>query len=137
MRPLKTVGLTVLALLSCVPTEPCACRPALGLGIVFGTVADAAGRAVPAVTLRVEAFKPDCAGVENPLVDNATTTTDGAGKYRYALRALVPADEGCVVVTALSSDAAVLASATARLRLVPSYGVRDRPDSVRLDLRLP
>ena len=136
MRPFRTIAVTVLILLACAPTEPCACTPALALGTVFGTVTDATGQPVPAVIISAGVLVPDCDGVEYPLVNDAPTVTDGAGKYRYAFRATAPV-EGCAMVVALSSDAAVLASVNAPIRLAIRPRLGGRPDSVRVDLRLP
>jgi hypothetical protein len=140
MKTVATLAATLLALACVLPTDACGCPPALGVGTVFGVVARADGEAAPGAEVRVEARLFGCASAEpNALVDPPTTRTDAAGRYRYELRAISPSDTACLRLVARAaperSDSAVAAGG--RMRLVPSYGTRVRPESLRIDLRLP
>ncbi len=137
MRLFATVSLTIALILACSPTELCACPPALGIGTVFGTVTDAEGAAAPSLAIHVRVYQVACEAMEIAVIDAPRVVTDATGRYRYALRTIVPADDACVRVAAVSAGDDTLASATARMRLVSSYGTRERPDSVRVDLRVP
>ena len=137
MRIWTIAGCTALTLLACLPTEPCACPPALGVGTVFGQVTDAAGAPVPGTTVHVAAYRTACDGVENPLIDVEERATDSQGRYRYALRTIVPSEDGCVRVAVLSAEGDTLATDAAILRFIASYGSGALPDSVRIDLRVP
>jgi hypothetical protein len=140
MKTVATLAITLLALACVLPTDACGCPPALGIGTVFGVVTRADGAAAPGAVVRVEARVFGCASAEpNTLVDPPTTRTDAAGHYRYELRAISPSDTACVHVVARAAperpDSAVAAGV--RMRLVPSYGTRARPESLQVDLRLP
>lgn len=136
MRFWTVTLLSLIALLACLPTEPCACPPALGLGTVFGQVTDETGAPVADIPIEVTAYRDACGALENPLIDVEARRTDDAGRYRYELRTIVPSQQGCIRVAALSAERDTLASADAELRFVSSHG-GDRPDSVQVDLRVP
>ena len=130
-------GILVLGLLSCWPTEPCACPPALGLGVVYGFVRSAAGMGMSAVPVEASAHPSDCTVPENQLVDPSRVVTGSNGEYRIEMRLIVPSEHGCVRVAALSSTGATMASAVVGLRFASSHASGGRPDSVRLDLEIP
>jgi hypothetical protein len=144
MKPNVVIGplLALGLVLACsTPTDLCGCPPALGIGTVFGTVTNATGAAVTDAEVRVEARLFGCAATQpSYLVDSPVTRTDAVGRYRYEMRAASPSDSACIRVVARRIGAAAGDSAVAsavRMRLVPSYGPRARPDSVLLNLRLP
>ena len=134
--PLTTVAVAAL-LLCCTPTEPCACPPALGHGVVYGVVTRAAGEPAAGAVVRVEAFHRGCAdSLGSMLVDRPTAPVDGSGRYRYAMRSMVPSDTACLRLAALDTagareDSSVIAGIRMRLRSRAPY------DSLRVDFALP
>jgi hypothetical protein len=140
-RRVTLLSIAVLALLgSCFPTDVCGCPPALGVGTVAGVVRRAEGDPAPGALVRVEASLEGCAWTESHLVDPNVTAAGPSGNYRYELRAYSPSDTACLRLTAIdtaciSRDSVSVAGI--RMRLIASYGTRERPDSLRVDLLLP
>lgn len=127
------------SLLGCFPTEACGCPPALGIGTVAGVVRRADGSAVAGAVVRANVSIRGCLNTESDLVDPGVIVTGSAGTYRHELRAWAPSDTACVRLTALDTAGGrrdSVAVSGIRMRLVPSYGTRQRPDSVRIDLLL-
>lgn len=132
---------TALVATACLlPTDVCGCPPALGVGIVAGTVTRTDGARVAGSEVRIEARPYGCMDVHgSALVDPPITRTNAAGAYRYLMRAAAPSHDACIRVVAYDPSAAVTDSAVVegiRMRLVASYGTREQPDSLRVDLRL-
>ena len=142
MSPKRAVlGITVLALLaSCIPTDVCGCPPALGVATVAGVVQRATGTPVPAALVRIEASIRGCLWAESHLVDPNVITAGPAGQYRYELRAYAPSDTACLRLTAidtLGGGRDSVSVAGIRMRLIASYGTKERPESLRVDLLVP
>ena len=81
-----------------------------------------------------------CLASESDIVDSGLALTDPTGFYRYEIRTWAPTDTVCVRLTAVDTAGGRQDSTTVtgiRMRLIPSYGTRQRPDSVRIDLLLP
>jgi hypothetical protein len=138
---LPVVSITVLALLaSCFPTDVCGCPPALGVGTVAGVVQRAAGTPVPGALVRVEASLRGCVWTESHLVDPNVISAGPSGQYRYELRAYAPSDTACLRLTAVDTIGGGQDSVSIggiRMRLIASYGTRERPESLRVDLLVP
>jgi hypothetical protein len=135
------LAVTLLALVaSCFPTDVCGCTPPLGVGTLAGIVQRTEGRPVPGALVRVEASLRGCQWTESDLVDPNVTTAGPAGHYRYELRAYTPSDTACLRLTAIDTAGASRDSVSVagiRMRLIPSWGTKQRPDSLRVDLLLP
>lgn len=126
-------------LLACFPTDVCGCPPALGIGTVAGIVRRADGTPAVDAVVRASVSVRGCLNTESDLVDPGVVITGPAGTYRHELRAWAPSDSACVRLTALDTSGGRRDSVTVagiRMRLIPSYGTRQRPDSVRIDLLL-
>ena len=127
------------SLLGCFPTEACGCPPALGIGTIAGLVRRADGSAAAGAVVRANVSIRGCLNAESDLVDPGVIVTGAAGTYRHELRAWAPSDTACVRLTALDTAGGrrdSVAVSGIRMRLIPSYGTRQRPDSVRIDLLL-
>ncbi len=149
MRPVNNRLLVVstgvgLFILACsLPTDACGCPPALGIGTLAGVVTDGASSTVANTEVRVEARIFGCqASPANGSLSPSLTRTDAAGRYRIGIQAIAPTDTACIRVVArrprtdgTGTDSVVVAGL--RMRLVANYGTKVRPDSVRIDLRLP
>lgn len=139
----KTPALVVVAMAAAcaLPTDLCGCPPTLGIGTVAGVVARADGAPVAGAVIRVEARIHGCAlSTPSDLVDPGLAVADPAGSYRYALRTYAPSDSACVRITARAPGEPAEDSVTVdglRMRLIPSYGSKQRPESLRVDFRLP
>jgi hypothetical protein len=140
-RSLILLSLALLALLaSCFPTEACGCPPALGVGTVAGVVQRAEGSPAPGALVRVDVSLRGCLWTESHLVDPNVVTAGPDGQYHSLLRAYAPSDTACLRVTAVDTAQGhrdSVSVAGIRMRLISSYGTRERPDSIRLDLLLP
>ena len=135
----STLVIAATSLLGCFPTEACGCPPALGIGTVAGVVRRADGAPAAGAIVRANVSIRGCLSAESDLVDPGVVITGSAGSYRHDLRAWGPSDTACVRLTALDTagghrDSVVVSGV--RMRLIPSYGTRQRPDSVRIDLLL-
>ena len=133
------IVMAAAALPGCFPTEACGCPPALGIGTVAGMVRRADGSAAAGAVVRASVSIRGCLNAESDLVDPGVIITGSAGTYRHELRAWAPSDSACVRLTAVDTAGGRRDSVTVagiRMRLIPSYGTRQRPDSVRIDLLL-
>lgn len=135
------IGIVAAVVVACViPTRACACPPALGVGIVAGRVLRADGAPAPGAVVRTSVSLRGCLAADSDLVDRDFTTAEPTGFYRYDVRAYAPSDTACVRVTAVDTAGGRQDSVTVagiRMRLIASYGTRERPDSLRIDLLLP
>lgn len=147
MRPVNnrlvvSTSLALLILACTSPTDVCGCALSIGLGTIAGVVTDGASAAVANTEVRVEARIFGCqASPANGSLSPSVTRTDAAGRYRIGIQAVAPTDTACIRVVARrprtdggGTDSVVVAGL--RMRLVSSTG-KARPDSVRIDLRLP
>lgn len=126
-------------LLGCFPTEACGCPPALGIGTVAGVVRRADGTPAAGAVVRANVSIRGCLNPESDLVDPGVIITGSAGTYRHELRAWAPSDTACVRLTAVDTVGGrhdSVAVSGIRMRLIPSYGTRQRADSMRVDLLL-
>ena len=138
MRFFRRSAALLLLFVACFPTAPCACPPVLGIATVTGSVTRSDRSPTANVALQLAAHPLTCTSSDNFLVDRSETVTNEAGTYEYRLSILGLDDRpGCVRVTVLSPNADTIATATAPVRFVPSYGTRQSPETVRLDLQLP
>jgi hypothetical protein len=130
-----------LAAAACLsPTEACSCPPALGIGVLTGTVRRADASPVAGAPVHVTALLRGCADSLNALVDDATTITDISGAYAYQLRAMIPTDTACIRVVAYDPSSPTPDSVTMegiRMRLVPSYGTSREQDTLNVALQFP
>ena len=137
----KLVALAVLTVGGCLwPTDVCSCPPALGIGTVAGFVVRSDGAPAPGAIVRVHVPLRTCGDTLEALVDATTTRATNDGRYRFDLRSISPSDTACLSLHALDTAggrADSVALAGIRMRLVPSYGSRRTPDSLRVDLLLP
>ena len=138
---IKLPLVATLAAAACLsPTEACSCPPALGIGVLTGTVRRADASPVSGAPVHVTALLRGCAATLNALVDDATTITDTSGAYAYQLRSVIPTDTACIRVVAFDPTSTTPDSVTVegiRMRLVPSYGTSQKPDSLNVALQFP
>ena len=125
----------VLLIAACLyPTDTCGCTPRLPEGIVTGVVTRASGAPASGATVRAETA-PTCAAGSAHSMSLRTAGTDG----RYRAMLSIPTDSACVRVVARDPSGAPADSAVVTgvwLRVARASGAQ-RPDSVRVDLRLP
>lgn len=137
---LLVVSALLVASACFLPTDACGCPPALGIGTLAGVVTRASGSAVVGAEVRAQVRLWGCSGPSaDMLVDSAKTVTDANGRYNIFLRSFGPTDTACVKITARMVTASGIDSVSydgLRMRLIPSYGTKLKPDSIRVDLRL-
>jgi hypothetical protein len=139
MRSQLIFGLSAIAFVACVfPTDGCGCPSAFGAGTIAGVVQRSTGIPASRVRVRAEVSLKDCS--MSALVDTALTWAGTNGVYRHDLRAYSVSDTACVRLTAVDTAGGRRDTVTIsgiRMRLIPSYGTNERPDSLRIDLVLP
>lgn len=128
-------------LLSCLPTEPCACPPARTWFLMFGEVARADGSAVPVGRVRFSATDVfsgsgvcDAAARDDYLDPPEITATDG--RFRATLFSMGAPGTRCLRVVAFAEDAAGSDSVVVEGLIVQFRG-DERLDSLGVRLTIP
>ena len=127
-----------LLILSCTPTEPCACPPATSIFRVHGKVRDYDHLPVAGALLAARAPADDgCAASDAETFEVFPSRTDQAGAFDATLRSFHRPRQCCLRFSVYrgspgSSDSVVLATLVVTFR-----SDREQPDSLGLVIRLP
>lgn len=136
IHPLRwSFAFAAALLLACSsPTGMCACPPARGHAVIYGTVRTAADQPVEGATVRAAVFRSVCGqGTSYTNPDANSAQTDAAGAYRLHFYSL-SGGTSCVRVTARSPGGADSTYVDVALELRHEDA---EPDSARVDLVLP
>lgn len=130
----------VALLLSCLPTEPCACPPARTWFLMFGEVARADGSAVPVGPVRFTARDVSASGscdaaARLDFLDPPEILATN-GRFRATLFSMGAPGPRCVRVVAYAGDAAGSDSAVVDGLIVQFRG-GERLDSLGIRLTIP
>ena len=141
MRKLVSLRSTaaVALLLSCLPTDPCACPPATTRALVYGWVRTSAGNPSPSASVRLD-VSPDtgCAVLRAPLAfAEATGVTGSVGTFRLQAISGDRPRHHCVQVTAFRGQPGMSDSARVGGLIVYFRAEQERPDSLGVVLTLP
>ena len=140
MTRLRLWTAVVALLLSCTPTEPCACPPALTRALVYGWVRTSAGAPSPSAFVRVD-VAPDtgCAALRTSpeRTEWEQSSADAAGAFRLEARSVYGPRLHCVRVTAFRGRPGTSDSARVEGLILNFRGTRERPDSIGVVLTLP
>lgn len=139
-RPFVLAGLCLLVAVCVFPTEACGCAPLVGIATVAGVVQRADGSPATGAIVRASHLQVRCGAADSefPLDTTYPAVVRADGWYRHSLVSYTPSDSACVTLTALDTaggrcDSAVVSAL--RVRLVPNYGTRERPESLRVDVK--
>lgn len=129
-----------VVLLSCLPTEPCACPPARTWFLMYGEVVRADGSAVSDGRVRFSARDVSVSGTCDPAarddyLDPPEVTVTG-GRFRATLFSMAGPGPRCVRVAAVAGDPASGDSAVVD-GLIVQFRSDERLDSLGLRLMLP
>ena len=138
---LRVALLGASALLACLPTQPCACPPALTAAVLFGEVQEANGVPSPGRPVAIVIGRPSAStscDLTPPLEEAypPARSTDAAGRFRAALSSPFGPGLRCVHVAAYAGEPGTSDSTVAEL-LLPFNSERNRPDSAGVILTLP
>jgi hypothetical protein len=129
------VALAVAGVACSIPTDACGCSPARTSVYVIGTLVDAAGTSVVGARLAFDGVATTGPGSDFALYvgTGSDAQTDGSGAFRgmaYSTFAPGALQLRVGVIRPATADTFRLSAGTATFRL-------DRPDTVRVALRLP
>jgi hypothetical protein len=133
-RALST-GLLALLLVTCTPTEPCACPPKITLAVIYGAVTRAAGGPVAGATVVVEVYAGRCGarGLRRTSIGPGGTQTDAQGRYGVQVMSdLGDPQPACATAEATTATQRVLGAPTP-----VDLRIRFPLDSARIDIALP
>jgi hypothetical protein len=139
-RYLTRGALGVALLLSCTPTEPCACPPARTSLVLYGEVRTADGAPAAGATLQYLIARPNGAAGGNGSLcqfdaatndaDPAGASSDAAGRFRTQVFSVSAPDTHCLRVSAFGP------AGSAQVEDLIVFFRLTRPDSLGLVLTL-
>ena len=135
---ITSVGVAAV-LVSCLPTEPCACPPQRSAFVVFGLVQRADGSAVASARIRFSVPLPAgttaCEGASREELD-PVVVAGSDGRFRAVVYSLAGSGPRCLRAVAYegpteASDSAVIDG------LIVQFRQGDQPDSLGVQLTIP
>lgn len=129
-------GAGVIAGLSCMPTEPCACSPPPNQAVVFGSLRAANGSVVANGAVEIDVGRPGECTFTNANRSPNTTTTNATGTYRARVSTDRAGGELCVRAVGFAGAAGVSDSVRSAGVLLVFRPSTVQPDSTRIDLVL-
>lgn len=133
-RFVVSAGVAVL-FQACLPTEPCACPPALTHAVVFGSVRTDAGNPAAGAEIQATVYSSVCGrGYSETGAFANRVRADSVGSYELRFYSVSGPRAACVRVIARSSSTPRDSTSVDAAILMRSE--RDQPERVRVDLVL-